>query len=90
RNAIDTRMARDFEHAILALGDDDALGAVVLTGAGKAFSGGGDLKNMGVAFDDTPAVRASSWRSSGSARCPIWARPGCCRVWSGRIRRANG
>jgi len=58
RNAIDARMARDFERAILALGDDEAVGAVVLTGAGKAFSGGGDLKNMGVDFDDSPAVRA--------------------------------
>ena len=46
RNAFDTAMYRDVATALRAADDDDTVGAVVLTGRGKAFTSGQDLKEM--------------------------------------------
>src|SRR5579871_2205870 len=45
-NALNTEMARGLVHALLRASDDKAIHSVVLTGAGKAFCAGGDLKFM--------------------------------------------
>ena len=45
-NAINTEMARGLVHALLRASDDKSIHSVVLTGAGKAFCAGGDLKFM--------------------------------------------
>ena len=45
-NALDARLGRDLAQALLAAAGDSAVRAVVLTGAGRAFCAGGDLKAM--------------------------------------------
>jgi 2-(1,2-epoxy-1,2-dihydrophenyl)acetyl-CoA isomerase len=50
-NAWDRRLAHDARAAIEALAGDDAVRALVITGNGRAFSAGADLKS---GFDPTP------------------------------------
>ena len=45
-NAFDTAMHDEFERLLGELPRDDATHVVVLTGAGKAFSAGGDIEQM--------------------------------------------
>ena len=46
RNAMSTSLAEELLGALVAADGDDAVRVLVLTGAGKAFCGGGDLKWM--------------------------------------------
>lgn len=46
RNAIDDAMRAEFMDAIDRVGRDDAIRALVLTGNGKAFCAGGDIRSM--------------------------------------------
>jgi len=46
RNAFDTRMYKEVTTALRAADSDDAVGAVVLTGRGSAFTSGQDLAEM--------------------------------------------
>src|SRR4051812_2642441 len=43
-NAVDWEMLRGLRRAFSALDEDDAVRAILLTGRGRAFSAGGDLK----------------------------------------------
>src|SRR3954470_8639830 len=45
-NALDTRMAHELMLASIRAGEDKSVRAVILTGAGKMFCGGGDLKHF--------------------------------------------
>jgi len=45
-NALDMQMALDLMHASIQASEDQAVRAVLITGAGKMFSGGGDLKSF--------------------------------------------
>src|SRR4051812_5046334 len=45
-NAIDMEMGRDLMHASIQASEDREVRAVLITGAGKMFSGGGDLKSF--------------------------------------------
>ncbi|MEE9199099.1 MAG: enoyl-CoA hydratase-related protein [Dehalococcoidia bacterium] len=45
-NAINQRMEEELQEAIQTLDMDDGVGAVVLTGAGRAFCAGGDVAEM--------------------------------------------
>jgi enoyl-CoA hydratase/carnithine racemase len=68
-NAISTQMRRDFIEAMAGLAADDSVAAVVLTGAGRAFSAGQDLGEA-VAFTaaDVPEKSALALRFFNSVR----------------------
>ena len=46
RNAIDMPVRTALSAIIAEVRDDDAIRSVVLTGAGRAFCGGGDLRSL--------------------------------------------
>jgi enoyl-CoA hydratase/carnithine racemase len=47
RNAMSPDLTEALRNQIKARGDDDAVGALLITGAGTAFCSGGDVKGMG-------------------------------------------
>jgi len=53
-NALDMQMALDLMHASIQASEDPAVRAVLITGAGKMFSGGGDLKSFASQGDALP------------------------------------
>jgi len=53
-NSITVELARDLMHAALQCDEDPTVRAVVLTGAGRMFCGGGDLKTFATKGDDLP------------------------------------
>ncbi|MBW6522660.1 crotonase/enoyl-CoA hydratase family protein [Sphingomonas sp. RHCKR47] len=56
-NAFTTTMADELEHLFRGVNDDDAVGAVIVTGAGRAFCAGMELEGEGNVFglDETLA-----------------------------------
>src|SRR2546421_7995920 len=54
-NALNMEMGLDLMHAAIRASEDPAVRAVILTGAGKMFSGGGDLKSFAAQEDRLPA-----------------------------------
>src|SRR5918995_4065462 len=55
-NALDMTLGRDLFHAVLEVDDDPAVRAVVVTGAGKAFCAGGDVKGFADNLDRIGAL----------------------------------
>lgn len=45
-NALNMQLAREFHEAIIRCSEDDAVRVVVITGSGKAFCAGGDVKGF--------------------------------------------
>lgn len=62
RNAMTFAILREFHEAVRRAGDDPAVAAVVLTGAGGAFCAGTDLTDLA----DTPEGERGSRAASGS------------------------
>jgi 2-(1,2-epoxy-1,2-dihydrophenyl)acetyl-CoA isomerase len=54
-NSLNEALARDFMHAMLRCDEDPAVRAVVLTGAGRMFCAGGDLKSFAAQGENLPA-----------------------------------
>lgn len=54
-NAITLELAQELDAVARRLRDDDSVRAVLLTGAGKMFCGGGDVKAFVATGEDLPA-----------------------------------
>ncbi len=63
-NAWTLAMANELNHAMLALDKDDSVRAVVVTGAGKAFCAGSDLKAASFTEGDNEAQETSLFLST--------------------------
>ncbi len=50
-NALNLALGRDLFHAVLEVDEDPGVRAVVITGAGRAFCGGGDVKDFAGSLD---------------------------------------
>jgi 2-(1,2-epoxy-1,2-dihydrophenyl)acetyl-CoA isomerase len=61
-NAFSQDMLGLLREAFTRLGNDPAVGAIVLTGAGRAFSAGGDIKGMGQRAEQTYEQRVEQLR----------------------------
>ena len=55
-NALDLQMTRELLHAAIRCDEDPEIRAVLLTGAGRMFCAGGDLKGFAAAGDGLPAL----------------------------------
>ena len=55
-NALNIALGRDLFHAVLEVDDDPGVRAVVITGAGKAFCAGGDVKGFADNLDRIGAL----------------------------------
>ncbi len=80
-NAFDMATAAAFDAAVQAAGDDDAVRAVLLTGAGKRFCAGGDVAAM-VAADDQAAFlqELAEALDAGARKLDALAKPVVCAV----------
>lgn len=59
RNPASTRMLMDLTRLFRALAEDEAVSAVIITGAGKAFSAGGDFQHFVATARDPEVARAT-------------------------------
>jgi enoyl-CoA hydratase/carnithine racemase len=87
-NAWTPRMSVELVDAISQANDDDGVGAVVVTGAGRGFCAGADLEAGGSTFDyrergvedDVPRDGGGQFSLPPStAPASAWASPWCCR-----------
>ena len=62
-NALSTPIMEGLLHGLPRLAGDPAVKVVVLTGAGRAFCAGGDVKRM--AADETPPSEAEAAAADG-------------------------
>ena len=71
RNPIsDDDMIESFVAAIERVNRDSSVRALILTGAGKAFSAGGNLKNIGE-VGNLPPIEIRNWYLTGIQRIPL-------------------
>jgi 2-(1,2-epoxy-1,2-dihydrophenyl)acetyl-CoA isomerase len=64
-NSLNLEMALEFMHASIEASETPAVRAVIITGAGKMFSGGGDLKRFAAQED---RLRGHLKESAGDRR----------------------
>ena len=72
RNALSAQLMRDLTAAFECAGADSAVRVVILTGAGKAFCAGVDLREPAAADEAVaPGERPAAWRAMETCRKPI-------------------
>ena len=69
-NAINSAVRREIDEALTALAQDDAVVGVVISGAGRLFSGGGDLREIG-----RPEPAGAPTMSALARRIELFAKP---------------
>jgi enoyl-CoA hydratase/carnithine racemase len=72
-NALDTAAFEELEAHLAALDRDEAIGCVVLRGAGKGFCAGADLKGIGAATGRPPMFKPGVIERLGRLRQPVVA-----------------
>lgn len=75
-NSINARLGQDVADAMLQVEDDPDNRVVILTGAGRHFCGGADLKEAGRMFREPPSVdgpRLDMFAALESSRVPVIA-----------------
>ncbi len=82
-NALSRQMRAEIAQTFSALNDNDSVRAIVLTGAGKAFTAGLDLKELG---SDASAMGAAN--ATEAARNPVVAIERCAKPVVGAINGA--
>jgi enoyl-CoA hydratase/carnithine racemase len=71
-NAFHFGLGAELENAYARCDEDDAVRAVVLTGAGKAFCAGADMSGGDRTFDDVEGSRRAAGSGPGSRRLAAW------------------
>ncbi|MBS0339097.1 MAG: enoyl-CoA hydratase/isomerase family protein [Proteobacteria bacterium] len=69
-NAINSAVRREIDEALTALAQDDAIEGVVISGAGRLFSGGGDLREIG-----QPEPAGTPTMTALARRIELFAKP---------------
>ncbi len=72
RNALSVALREESTAAVTTLGNDDTIGAIVLTGSGPAFSAGVDLKELGAPGGaPKPSAPGSDDLVAAIVACPV-------------------
>ena len=74
-NAWNGQLNRDLEAALVWARDDDQIGAIVITGAGRAFCAGADLSTGGNTFADDAAQSSDDDRQARTVTLFPWDIP---------------
>ncbi len=82
RNALSEAMSSALGAVLAAVETDEAVGCVVLTGAGGAFCAGGDVKNMAAVPADRGDARAGRSVDSRIHRQRLSQRATSGRLWA--------
>jgi enoyl-CoA hydratase/carnithine racemase len=74
-NALSKELQLEMQHALDALEDDEAVRAVIVTGAGRCFSAGFDIAGTG-----GPPLTVQQWRANVKRENDTWF-----RIWRSRL-----
>jgi len=70
-NAFGRDTYREMKHAVETLGSDDEVGAIVITGVGKHFSAGGDIKRFKMLIETKTYIEEASVKLAGEMAASV-------------------